>query len=188
MSTHKTEHLQLNLPQPGDLVRVTELNENSNILDDAIYNKQDKLTAGNNVTIENNVISSTGNTQDVYVNGQSVLDPQHIAQIKSYKIVTQAQYDALPASKLTDGVMYCISDAGSTMGQIILNGVRYTSTDVSVTPLLDTGVQIATISVGSDTFDLYAPAGGGGSDIRQMSIINRTSSTSTVTATGEVTS
>jgi len=55
--------------------------------------------------------SGTGNVADVYVNGVSVLDADTIAQIKSYKEVTQAEYDALPSSKLTDGVMYCIKDS-----------------------------------------------------------------------------
>ena len=51
-----------------------------------------------------------GNVDDVYVNGESVLDADKVAQIKSYKEVTQAEYDALPASKLTDGILYCITD------------------------------------------------------------------------------
>ena len=58
----------------------------------------------------------TGNVDDVYVNGTSVLDSNHIAQIKSYKELTQAEYDALPSSKLTDDIMYCITDAGITEG------------------------------------------------------------------------
>jgi hypothetical protein len=58
----------------------------------------------------------TGNVDDVYVNGTSVLDSNHIAQIKSYKELTQAEYDALPSSKLTDDIMYCITDAGVTEG------------------------------------------------------------------------
>lgn len=57
-----------------------------------------------------------GNVDDVYVNGVSVLDSNHIAQIKSYKELTQAEYDALPSSKLTDDIMYCITDAGVTEG------------------------------------------------------------------------
>ncbi len=53
----------------------------------------------------------TGNVADVYENGISVLDNNHIAQIKTHKEVTQAEYDALPSSKLTDGIMYCITDS-----------------------------------------------------------------------------
>lgn len=65
---------------------------------------------------------SAGNVDDVYVNGASVLDSDKIAQITSYKEVTQAEYDALPASKLTDNVLYCIKDkatADTTVAPII---------------------------------------------------------------------
>ena len=58
----------------------------------------------------------SGNVDDVYVNGTSVLDTNHIAQVTSYKELTQAQYDALPASKLTDGILYCIKDTGINEG------------------------------------------------------------------------
>jgi len=47
---------------------------------------------------------------DVKVNGQSVVDSNKSAQITSYKEVTRAQYEALPDSKLTDGILYCIKD------------------------------------------------------------------------------
>lgn len=141
-------------------------------LTNGLATKQDTLTAGNNVSIANNVISATdttytagtnititnnvisatggteveanpsgvptdtlntvdiggtiyeiegggggtGNVDDVYVNGTSVLDTNHIAQITSYKTVTQAEYDALPSSKLTDGILYCIEDTGIVEG------------------------------------------------------------------------
>jgi hypothetical protein len=58
----------------------------------------------------------SGNVDDVYENGISVLGQDHIARTKSYKVLTQAEYDALPASKLTDGIMYCISDSGPVEG------------------------------------------------------------------------
>ena len=63
-----------------------------------------------------------GNVDDVYVNGTSVLDSDKIAQITSYKEVTQAEYDALPASKESDNVLYCIKDkatADTTVAPII---------------------------------------------------------------------
>lgn len=49
---------------------------------------------------------------DVKVNGASVVDANKEAQITSYKEVTLAEYQALPSSKLSDGVMYCIKDVG----------------------------------------------------------------------------
>ena len=57
-----------------------------------------------------------GNVMDVYVNGASALDANDIAQINSYEEVTQAEYDALPASKLTNNVLYAIKDAGGSGG------------------------------------------------------------------------
>jgi len=63
-----------------------------------------------------------GNVDDVYVNGISVLDANKIAQVVSYKEVTQAEYDALPASKLTDNILYCIKDqvtADTTVAPVI---------------------------------------------------------------------
>ena len=48
--------------------------------------------------------------KDVKVNGTSVVDAHNEAQITSYKEITQSEYNALPASKLTDGVLYCIKD------------------------------------------------------------------------------
>ena len=53
-----------------------------------------------------------GNVDDVLVNGISVVDENHNAQIVSYKEVTQAEYNALPSSKETDGILYCIKDVG----------------------------------------------------------------------------
>lgn len=52
-----------------------------------------------------------GNVNDVLVNGVSVVDGNGDAQITSYKEVTQAEYDALPSSKESDGVAYFIKDA-----------------------------------------------------------------------------
>lgn len=70
----------------------------------------DDLTS---IKIDNTVYNlAGGDVADVEVNGESVLDANHIAQIKSYKTLTQAEYDALPSSKLTDDVLYCITDAG----------------------------------------------------------------------------
>lgn len=55
--------------------------------------------------------SGGGNVDDVEVNGTSVVNQNKVAQIVSYKEVTQSEYNALPASKESDGILYCISDA-----------------------------------------------------------------------------
>lgn len=59
----------------------------------------------------------TGNVADVYENGVSVLDENHIAQVTSYKEITQSEYDALPDDKLTDDILYCIKDTGIVEGE-----------------------------------------------------------------------
>lgn len=56
-----------------------------------------------------------GNVDDVQVNGITVVDANKVAQVTSYKEITQAEYDALPESKLTDGILYCITDADPEM-------------------------------------------------------------------------
>lgn len=48
---------------------------------------------------------------DVRVNGTSVVDLNNIANIKSYVEITQAEYDALPDTKYSDNIMYCITDS-----------------------------------------------------------------------------
>lgn len=53
---------------------------------------------------------------DVKVNGTSVVNSNLVANIKSYKEVTQAEYEALPASKTSDGIAYFITDAVEAEG------------------------------------------------------------------------
>lgn len=56
--------------------------------------------------------SGGGGVEDVEVNGTSVVNAQNVAEIKSYKEVTLAEYQALPSTKESDGIMYCIKDVG----------------------------------------------------------------------------
>ena len=61
------------------------------------------------------ITSITPPVDDVLVNGTTVVDANKKAQIKSYKEVTQAQYESLPDSKLTDGILYAIKDGGAAI-------------------------------------------------------------------------
>lgn len=63
-------------------------------VDSSLAGKQDVLTAGTNITIQNNVISATGGG-----GGASIVE------------LTQAQYDALSTASKTDGTLYSITDA-----------------------------------------------------------------------------
>ena len=65
-----------------------------------------------------------GSVNDVLVNGVSVVDGNGDAQITSYKEVTQAEYDALPSSKESDGIAYFIKDATPTPYPffVVING------------------------------------------------------------------
>lgn len=74
------------------------------------------VLTGNMSSEELDIQGGSGNVDDVLVNGQSVVDEFKIAKIKSYKEVTQAEYNALPATKTEDGVMYCITDAHGADG------------------------------------------------------------------------
>lgn len=53
-----------------------------------------------------------GKVDDVYVNGVSVVSSK-IANVKTHKEVTQAQYDALPSTKESDDIIYMITDAST---------------------------------------------------------------------------
>lgn len=64
---------------------------------------------------ENATPASGGNVDDVKVNGTSVVTNK-VANIKSYKEVTQAQYEALPDTKLSDDVLYAIKDSNGAAG------------------------------------------------------------------------
>ncbi len=76
-------------------------------------NTSSGLEADNVQDAIDEVLEEGGKVQDVKVNGVSVLDNNKTAQIVSYKEVTQAQYDALPSSKLTDGIAYFITDSNA---------------------------------------------------------------------------
>lgn len=76
------------------------------------YNGDSKVIKAICSELENGV----GKIDDVLVNGVSVVDANKDAQITSYKELTQAQYDALPQSKLNDGILYCIKDVGAVEG------------------------------------------------------------------------
>lgn len=88
------------------------------------YNSFLPLFNDNMDIIDQNLGSGSGNVDDVEVNGVSVLDPDtKIAEITSYKEVTQAEYDALPSSKESDGVAYFVKDGGVTSVFSIVNGM-----------------------------------------------------------------
>lgn len=57
-----------------------------------------------------------GNVDDVLVNGVSVVNENKEAEIVSYKEVTQSEYEALPDTKLTDGIAYFIKDSVEAEG------------------------------------------------------------------------
>lgn len=79
---------------------------------------ESKLQFTGNVSVSDDSVNGktivdVEGVSDVKVNGVSVVDLNNEAQITSYKEVTQAQYDALPNTKLTDGIAYFIKDGTS---------------------------------------------------------------------------
>lgn len=65
-------------------------------------------TIGINGTIYEIEGGGSGNVADVYVNGVSVLDENDIAQVFSHQEITEQEYEALPSTKESDNIMYCI--------------------------------------------------------------------------------
>lgn len=54
-----------------------------------------------------------GNVDDVQMNGVSIVDANKIAKFNNYVELTRAEWEALPDSKYTDDILYCIKDGGS---------------------------------------------------------------------------
>ena len=90
--------------------------ENINITNGVISATNTSYTAGDNIDITNDIISADIPVLDVNVNGSSVVDDEGIAQIKSYREITQAEYNELPSTKLTDNILYAIKDGRSSSG------------------------------------------------------------------------
>ena len=82
-------------------------------------------------------------TEPIYINVADLCSNGTIEE------VTQAEYDALPSSKLTDGVLYAIKDASGGGGG---------GSTVVVTPIQLSGTKIATITVDNVPSDLYSPS------------------------------
>ena len=112
-----------------------------------------------------------GTLADVKVNGVSVVDVNEVAQVKSYKEVTQAQYDALPSSKLSDDIMYCITDAQN--GGIFLQEITQAEYDALPSSLKNSSNTIYFITDGG---------GSGGSGVSDV-LVNGTSVVSNGVAT-----
>ena len=80
-------------------------------------NKQELLQAGDNITltpqpdgtVRIDAAGGGGDISDVQMNGSSIVE-DGIATFNNYVEITQAEYDALPASKISDGILYCIKD------------------------------------------------------------------------------
>lgn len=80
-------------------------------------NKQELLQAGDNITltpqpdgtVRIDAAGGGGDVSDVQMNGSSIVE-DGIAAFNNYVEITQAEYDALPASKISDGILYCIKD------------------------------------------------------------------------------
>jgi hypothetical protein len=105
----QTTNFNLGKPEPTDHFEnfLDLFNDNMDIIDE-------NLGGG----------GGSGNVDDVEVNGVSVLDTSdHVAKITSYKEVTQAEYDALPSSKESDGVAYFVKDGGVTSVFSIVDGM-----------------------------------------------------------------
>lgn len=62
-------------------------------------------------TNEKWIAGESGKVDDVLMNGNSIVQDK-IVSFNNYVELTQAEYDALPDSKYSDGILYCIKDSG----------------------------------------------------------------------------
>lgn len=90
----------------------SQVNGTKGLVPTPLVTDKDKFLKGDGTWGE----AGGGNVDDVQMNGVSIVDANKIASFNNYVELTQAQYDALPASKLTDGVLYCIKDTGIVEG------------------------------------------------------------------------
>lgn len=105
--------------KPTIPTKTSQLNNDSNFVDSstlstALSSKQNTLTAGNNITITDNTISATDTK---YTAGTGISITGNVISAtwggwgwKQAFFKTQAEYDALPSSKNTDGNLYIIVD------------------------------------------------------------------------------
>ena len=78
----------------------------SGYFDIPIYTYIDIIASYNKTSLD--WIGSPEYIEDVYVNNESVLDANRIAQVFSHQEVTEQEYGALPNTKESDNIMYCV--------------------------------------------------------------------------------
>lgn len=109
-----------------------------------------------------------GGPVDVQVNDVTVVDPNGVAKIKSYKEITQEQWDNLPASKYSDDILYLITDrdgfveivgtltAGQTSLVLQSQAITVNSTFDYYTSIFGVNPTDATVAAGSLTLTFEA--------------------------------
>ena len=106
------EYGQAEITMPSDFVGATSQQAGlAGLVPAPAVDDKDKVLKGDGTWGE-----VGGNVDDIVMNGQSIVDDNKIANFKNYVELTQAEYEALPASKLTDGILYCIKDSGIVEG------------------------------------------------------------------------
>lgn len=163
----------------GNTVTITEIAD----MDAVLKTKQDKLIAGRNITIEDNVISAEGGGSGEQVE------------------LTQEEYDNLPDTKLSDDIEYFITDANGSGGGSGIGGgninqygttppanrngkngdmyALYDATTSTITTLY--------MKINGSWMPFVPPSsGGGGSVIRQLNITDVIQTTNTMSAEGGV--
>lgn len=97
-----------------------------------------------------------GNVDDVLVNGISVVNENKEAEIVSYKEVTQSEYEALPDTKLTDGIAYFIKDSTEAEGYpplIFSTSEREVGVWIDGKPLYEKTIQFSSNLSSSDIYN-----------------------------------
>lgn len=129
---------------------------------DILSNKQDKLTAGQNVQIQNNTISATDTTytagQNVQISNTNVIS----ATDTTYSDFAGSTHGLVPPVSIQSGKF--LKDNG-TWAEVQGGG-----SDVTITPTLQSGTKIADYEIDGVSGELFAPSGGGSSDLDAIKI------------------
>ena len=134
----KTTNYNLTKPSYSENADISVINSNMDIIDSKMKEIEDKAgTGGGGSSVSWNQIQTTGSKiAEVTIDGATteVYAPSESGGGGSDSSVelTQAEYDALPDTKLTDNKNYFIKDATENNGNLVRNGKSYTGCGVDI--------------------------------------------------------
>lgn len=126
----KTTNYNLTKPSYSENADISVINSNMDIIDSKMKELENKAgTGGSGSNVEWNQIQTSGTKiAEVTIDGTmtEVYAPSESGGGSDDVDLTQAEYDALSDTKLTDNKNYFINDASETNGNLVRNGKSYT--------------------------------------------------------------